>query len=190
MFKETALGLGSPYFKVSLWLFSSSRIEGEIVSITTNAGPIGSQHLRPPILLPSSPIDCSGSGQIGFLLSKIESTESRRISRVDWKTVIVIVCDESIEEVKFRERSLRSQAEWRFSPCIPSVLFIGNGKRSKITWENAPPGKKPRDNQQSLETYRWALRCTQCEPMPGPWHERHPVSRQNQALPLRCHTPS
>ena len=154
MLKETALGLGSPYFEVSLWLFSSSRIEGEIVSITMNAGPIGSQHLRPPTLLPSSPIDCSGLDQIGFLLSNIEGTESRMISRVDWKTINVIVCDESIQEVKFRERSLRSQAEWRFSPCIPSVLFVGNGKRRKTTWENAPSGKRPRDNQHSLETYR------------------------------------
>ena len=75
-------------------------MNGESASITSNAGPIGSQHLRPLISLTSSPVDCSGSGQITFLLSNIEDKVSRRVSWVDWRMFMVIGLKESIVQAE------------------------------------------------------------------------------------------
>ena len=73
-------------------------MNGESASITSNAGPIGSQHLRP--LFSFSPVECSGSGQITFLLSNIEDKVSRRASWVDWRIFMVIGIKESIVQAE------------------------------------------------------------------------------------------
>ena len=124
------IGFGSPCFMASL-CFSSKFIRSlDRTSNAARAGPIGTQHLRAPILMSSLPIDSSGLGQVGFLLSKMTGMLFVNVCRIDYTTAILrrftasmmVIFNIPWHDYNLRYRKFRSPCEER-GPEGKALMF-------------------------------------------------------------------